>query len=85
MVAGLHAVARRLHVGAQVELLLPDGQVAGHGTGLRGANTPQCSRLEDVFRTVLLDSGSQTVFSLSCAPLTLSSERTGLLPLSDSI
>lgn len=34
LVAGVHAVARRLHVGAQVELLLPDGQVAGHRTGL---------------------------------------------------
>lgn len=35
VVAGLHAVARRLHMGAQVELLLPDGQVASHRTGLR--------------------------------------------------
>lgn len=34
LVAGVHAVARRLHVGAQVELLLPDGQVTGHRTGL---------------------------------------------------
>ncbi|KAF3855002.1 hypothetical protein F7725_023057 [Dissostichus mawsoni] len=53
VVAGLHAVARRLHLGAQVELLLPDGQVAGHRTGLRGANTPQCSRLDPLSLTDL--------------------------------
>lgn len=36
VVAGVHAVARRLHVRAQVELLLPNGQVAGHRTRLVG-------------------------------------------------
>lgn len=33
--AGVHAVARRLHVGAQVKLLLAVGQIARHGPGLR--------------------------------------------------
>ena len=37
--AGVHAVARGLHVGAQVKLLLPDGQVACHRTGLRGGKS----------------------------------------------
>lgn len=37
LVAGVHAVARRLDVGAQVELLLPYGQVAGHRAGLEPA------------------------------------------------
>lgn len=34
VVAGVDAVARRLHVRAQVELLLPDGQVARHWPSL---------------------------------------------------
>lgn len=34
VVACVHSVARRLDVGTKVELLFPNGQVAGHGTGL---------------------------------------------------
>lgn len=45
LVAGVHAVARRLHVGAQVELLLPDGQVASHGTSL-SANKNKARKLK---------------------------------------
>lgn len=40
LVAGVHAVARPLHVGAQVQLLLPDGEVARHRTGLGGGGQP---------------------------------------------
>ena len=34
VVASVHAVARRLHMRAQVKLLLADGEVACHGAGL---------------------------------------------------
>lgn len=50
VVAGVHIMARRLHVTAQVKLLLPDGQVARHWTSLKreggeeggGSQTTSC-------------------------------------------
>lgn len=44
--AGVHAVARRLHVGAQVKLLLAVGQVARHRPGLRTGGRGRVFRVQ---------------------------------------
>lgn len=48
VIARLHAVTRRLDVRAQIKLLLPDGQVASHRTGLRGQTRAE----ESLIRTM---------------------------------
>lgn len=54
LVAGVHTVAGRLDVGAQVELFLPDGQVASHGTGLDGAKTREDTHVFKTFSVLMV-------------------------------